>query len=86
VLWVETPPTLVGWSPAAVQLRSRLKVLGELLGILYVRNCHRSFAPSDAFHVSDLPSERFHAAVSQASATNGGLMEATQTRVWAVLE
>lgn len=86
MLWVETPPSLGGWTPAAAQLRSRLKVLGELLGILYVRNCRRSFAPASAFHVLGLPSDRFHAEVSAASTGVGGLMEATQTRVWAVLE
>eukprot|EP00884_Botryococcus_braunii_P007124 jgi/Botrbrau1/16412/Bobra.0142s0012.1 len=87
VLWVETPPSPGGWSAPAGALRSELKkVLGKLLSDLYVRNCRRSFAPAEAFHVSSLPPERFHAEVAAASVAEGGLMEATHTRVWALLE
>ncbi len=86
-LWVELPPSPGGWSPAAATLRAELKAaLGRLLSDLYIRNCRRSFAPPEAFHVSSLPPERFHAEVSAASVAEGGLMEATHTRVWSLLE
>ena len=43
------------------------------------------FAPARAFHTDVLIGEMFHAEVSAASAGAGGLMDATHTRVWALL-
>ena len=43
------------------------------------------FAPARAFHTDVLIGELFHAEVSVASAGAGGLMDATHTRVWALL-
>jgi len=43
------------------------------------------FAPAWAFHTDVLIGEMFHAEVSAASAGAGGLMDATHTRVWALL-
>jgi hypothetical protein len=52
---------------------------------LYARNCRTPFAPATAFHTDVLIGELFHAEVSAASAGAGGLMDATHTRVWALL-
>ena len=86
VLWVEKSPGQGSWSPAASKLRADVRdAVGKLLGQLYDRNCHRAFVPTEAFHIDNLPPERFHAEVNAAAAARGGLMEASHTRVWLIL-
>ena len=85
VLWVEGAPQ-GGWPPAAAALRARLRThVGALLGRLYDRNSRRAFAPVAAFYAAGLPPERFCAEAAAAASARGGLMEATHTRVWALL-
>ncbi len=85
VLWVEAAPQ-GGWAPGTAALRARLKAhAGALLGRLYDRNCRRAFAPVAAFYAAGLAPERFCAEAASAAAGRGGLMEATHTRVWALL-
>ena len=86
VLWVETQPASRGWSGRAAALRDKLKSsVSGVLGQLNSRNSRRPFAPASAFQTEDLPPARFHAEVKSAAASLGGLMEATHTRVWAIL-
>lgn len=70
----------------AADLRQELREeAGRLMAQLYSRNCRRAFAETAAFHADVPPGERFHNEVMAASAGSGGLMEATHTRVWALL-
>lgn len=72
-------------SPAQA-LRGALKEsAGKLLTQLYDRNCRRPFAPSPAFQTSNLPPDRFQAEMQTAALAAGGLMQATNTRVWGLL-
>jgi len=85
LLWVEAAPA-GGWPAAAGGLRARVRAAaGALLGRLYDRNCRRAFAPVRAFYAAGLPPERFCAEAGAAAAGRGGLMEATHTRVWALM-
>ena len=73
-------------SSAAKGLRGALKEsAGKLLTQLYDRNCRRRFAPSEAFQTGNLSPERFHAEMQTAANAAGGLMQATNTRVWGLL-
>ena len=70
----------------AAQLRASLKhSVGKLLGQLFDRNSRRPFAPPAAFYADNLAPELFQQEVRSAAAVSGGLMEATHTRVWAIL-
>ena len=83
---METQPASRGWTGRAAGLRDKLKSsVSAVLGQLNSRNCRRPFAPVAAFQTEELPPARFYAEVKSAAASLGGLMEATHTRVWAVL-
>lgn len=70
----------------AKALRAALKEsAGKLLTQLYDRNCRRQFAPAEAFQTSNLPLERFQAEMQTAANNAGGLMQASNTRVWGLL-
>lgn len=67
-------------------LRAALKeAAGKLLSQLYDRNCRRQFVPLEAFQTDSLPPERFRVEMQTAAAAAGGLMQATNTRVWGLL-
>ena len=67
-------------------LRAALKeAAGKLLSQLYDRNCRRQFVPLEAFQTDNLPPERFRVEMQTAAAAAGGLMQATNTRVWGLL-
>ncbi len=67
-------------------LRAALKeAAGKLLSQLYDRNCRRQFVPLEAFQTHSLPPERFRVEMQTAAAAAGGLMQATNTRVWGLL-
>lgn len=78
---------LAGTLPAAARtLRAALKeAAGKLLAQLYDRNCRRHFLPLEAFQTDSLPPERFQMEMQTAAAAAGGLMQATNTRVWGLL-
>ncbi len=70
----------------AKALRAALKeAAGKLLSQLYDRNCRRQFVPLEAFQTDSLPPERFRVEMQTAAAAAGGLMQATNTRVWGLL-
>ncbi|DBB12911.1 TPA: hypothetical protein ACH3X3_005665 [Trebouxia sp. C0006] len=84
VLWVESPSSPMA-APARA-LRAALKeAAGKLLSQLYDRNCRRQFVPLEAFQTHSLPPERFRVEMQTAAAAAGGLMQATNTRVWGLL-
>ena len=73
-------------APAARALRAALKeAAGKLVAQLYDRNSRRQFLPSEAFQTDSLPPERFRVEMQTAAAASGGLMQATNTRVWGLL-
>ena len=73
-------------APAAGALRSALKeAAGKLVAQLYDRNSRRQFVPLEAFQADSLPPERFRVEMQTAAAASGGLMQATNTRVWGLL-
>ncbi|DBA78986.1 TPA: hypothetical protein ACH3X1_008854 [Trebouxia sp. C0004] len=85
VLWVESPSSPMA-APARA-LRAALKeAAGKLLSQLYDRNCRRQFVPPEAFQTDSLPPERFRVEMQTAAAAAGGLMQATNTRVWGLLK
>ena len=70
----------------AKALRAALKeAAGKLLSQLYDRNCRRQFVPLEAFQTDSLPPERFRVEMQTAAAAAGGVMQATNTRVWGLL-
>ena len=72
--------------PAAWALRAGLKeAAGKLVAQLYDRNSRRQFVPLEAFQTDSLPPERFRVEMQTAAAASGGLMQATNTRVWGLL-
>ena len=79
---------LAGLMPAAARAsRAALKAAaGKLLAQLYDRNCRRQFVPAEAFQTDSLPLERFQHELQNAAAASGGLMQATNTRVWGLLK
>ena len=73
-------------APAARALRAGLKeAAGKLMAQLYDRNSRRQFLPAEAFQTDSLPPERFRVEMQTAAAASGGLMQATNTRVWGLL-
>lgn len=73
-------------APAARGLRAALKeAAGKLVAQLYDRNSRRQFVPPEAFQTDSLPPERFQVEMQTAAAASGGLMQATNTRVWGLL-
>lgn len=73
-------------APAARSLRAALKeAAGKLVAQLYDRNSRRQFVPLEAFQTDSLPPERFRVEMQTAAAASGGLMQATNTRVWGLL-
>ena len=73
-------------APAARALRAALKeAAGKLMAQLYDRNSRRQFLPAEAFQTDSLPPERFRVEMQTAAAASGGLMQATNTRVWGLL-
>ena len=67
-------------------LRAALKeAAGKLLAQLYDRNCRRQFVPLEAFQTDSLPSERFWVELQTTAAFTGGLMQATNSRIWGLL-
>lgn len=73
-------------APAARALRASLKeAAGKLMAQLYDRNSRRQFLPAEAFQTDSLPPERFRVEMQTAAAASGGLMQATNTRVWGLL-
>ncbi|KAA6423490.1 MAG: E3 ubiquitin- ligase UPL6 [Trebouxia sp. A1-2] len=84
VLWVESPSSPM--TAPSKALRAALKeAAGKLLSQLYDRNCRRQFVPLEAFQTDSLPPERFRVEMQTAAAAAGGLMQATNTRVWGLL-
>ena len=73
-------------APPARALRAALKeAAGKLLGQLYDRNCRQQFVPQAAFQTDSLPPQRFQVEMEAAAAAAGGLMQATNTRIWGLL-
>ena len=73
-------------APAARALRAALKeAAGKLVAQLFDRNSRRQFVPLEAFQTDSLPPERFRVEMQTAAAASGGLMQATNTRVWGLL-
>ena len=71
---------------AARGLRAALKEsAGKLLAQLFDKNCRHQFVPLEAFQTDSLPTERFRLEMQTAAAASGGLMQATNTRVWGLL-
>ena len=67
-------------------MRAALKeAAGKVLAQLYDRNCRRQFVPPEAFQTDSFPPERFQVEMQTAAAASGGLMQATNTRVWGLL-
>ncbi|KAL3150396.1 hypothetical protein ABBQ32_000234 [Trebouxia sp. C0010 RCD-2024] len=84
VLWVE--PSTGTMAPAARAIRAGLKeAAGKLVAQLYDRDSRRQFLPAEAFQTDSLPPERFRVEMQTAAAASGGLMQATNTRVWGLL-
>ncbi|PNH10256.1 E3 ubiquitin-protein ligase [Tetrabaena socialis] len=82
VLWSdwETEHTAAGEALYAVLARTG----GQLYGILYERNCRRSFCPTEAFHATALAPDRFLTEASTVRSNAG--REDGSSRVWQVLE
>ena len=72
-------------SDARAQRAALKEAAGKLVAQLYDRNCRRQFVPLEAFQTDSLPPERFQAEMQIAAAASGGLMQATNTRVWGLL-
>lgn len=69
-LQLDQPGPLPPRQPASPPSPPRARA-GKLMGQLHDRNCHRAFAPPEAFQASQLPAERFQAE-----------MQASERRSW----